>query len=114
MMMIPAGRDWPALMDLQTAGDYLGLSAGALIGLLKRENVSPVALGGRARRWRRRDLDDLVERLPACWPREAEEGPAETVQLDRALAAVERRALGRSGVNGRRIAHEVRQSHPAA
>lgn len=112
--MISAGRGWPALMTLETAGDYLGLSTGSLIGLLRRENVSPVDLGGRVRRWRRRDLDALVERLPACWPREAEEGGDETVQLDRALAAVERRAHGRRGADGGRITHEIRQSHPAA
>lgn len=112
--MFHAARGWPMLMDLSTAGDYLGLSAGALIGLLRRENVSPVDLGGRVRRWRRQDLDALVERLPACWTKEAEEGDCEAAQLDRALAAVERRAHGRGAAAGRRIAHEVRQSHSAA
>lgn len=112
--MIYAGRGWPTLMDLETAGDYLGLSAGSLISLLRRENVSPVDVGGRVRRWRRQDLDELVERLPACWPREAEEGRGEGAQLDSALAAVERRALGRRSPARGRIAHEVRQSHPAA
>jgi hypothetical protein len=112
--MMYAGRGWPALMDLETAGDYLGLATGSLISLLRRENVSPVDVGGRSRRWRRQDLDALVERLPACWPREMEEGGGKADQLDSALAAVERRALGRRAPARGRIAHEVPQSHSAA
>ncbi|MFC3077852.1 hypothetical protein ACFODL_07100 [Phenylobacterium terrae] len=104
-------KDWPALMDLATAGDYLALSPGSLINLLRRENVSPVDVGSRHRRWRRRDLDALVERLPAAWD-QGEDGPDAAV--DTALAAVERRARERRRNPNTRRSGEVRQPHPAA
>ena len=112
--MEPTARDWPALMDLATAGDYLALAPSSLLGLLRREHVSPVDLGLKLRRWRRKDLDQLVERLPLTWVQDARRDPDDRVRTDAALAAVERRsraALKRSTTRGPR---EVRQSHPAA
>jgi hypothetical protein len=90
-------REWPALMDLDTAGAYLTLAPGSLINLLRRENIAPVEVGARLRRWRRQDLDALLERLPrlasprtfAAPPR----GPED--EIDRALACVDRRAARR-------------------
>jgi hypothetical protein len=106
-------RDWPALMDLATAGDYLALAPGSLINLLRRENVSPVEIGGRLRRWRRRDLDALIERLPLQWARAPDAPTEEQTDAENALRAVERRSqLRRKPVTGGR-GHEVRQSHPA-
>jgi hypothetical protein len=113
-MMEPTARDWPVLMDLNTAGDYLALAPGSLMALLRREHVSPVDLGLRARRWRRRDLDDLVERLPLTWVQAARGDPDERTRSEAALAAVERRAeAARQRVSGRGP-REVRQSHPPA
>ncbi|WP_041373473.1 hypothetical protein [Phenylobacterium zucineum] len=107
-------RAWPALMDLDTAADYLQLRRGALLRVLARENVQAVDVGARLLRWRRRDLDDLVAHLPAygsgrqaATSRPGEEG------MDRVLAAVERRALARRGKTNR-IRHEVRESRPAS
>ena len=57
--MEPTARDWPALMDLTTAGDYLALAPNSLLELLRREHISPVDLGLKLRRWRRKDLDSL-------------------------------------------------------
>lgn len=112
--MEPTARDWPALMDLTTAGDYLALAPSSLLGLLRREHVSPVDLGLKLRRWRRKDLDDLVERLPLTWVQNARRDPDERARTDAALAAVERRARAAQQRVSRRGPHEVRPSHPAA
>lgn len=105
-------KDWPALMDLATAGDYLGLPPGSLMSLLRSWNVSPVDLGTRARRWRRRDLDSLLERLPLAWTQEEDE--ADAAAVDAAVAAVDSRAAGRRQDHSARRSREVRQPHPAA
>lgn len=112
--MEPTARDWPALMDLTTAGDYLALAPNSLLGLLRREHVSPVDLGLKLRRWRRKDLDDLVERLPLTWVRDARQDPDERTRTDAALAAVERRVRAAQQRTARRGPREVRQSHPTA
>lgn len=112
--MEPTARDWPALMDLTTAGDYLALAPGSLLGLLRREHVSPVDLGLKLRRWRRKDLDELVERLPLTWVQEARLDPDDRARADAALAAVERRARAAQQRTSRRGPREVRQSHPPA
>ncbi len=112
--MEPKTRDWPALMDLATAGDYLALAPGSLLGLLRREHVSPVDLGFKARRWRRRDLDELVDRLPMTWVQEARRDPDERTRIDAALAAVEQRTRAAQRRTSQRSSREVRPSHPAA
>ena len=93
--------DWPALMDLRTASDYLNLARGSLLGLLSREQVHPVDVGAKLRRWRRRDLDNLIERLPAYGAGRPAAPPA-APGTDVALAAVERRALRRQNLGGGR------------
>lgn len=93
--------DWPALMDLRTASDYLNLGRGSLLGLLSREQVHPVDVGAKLRRWRKRDLDNLIERLPAYGSGRTAADPG-VPGLDLALAAVERRALSRHSLGGRR------------
>lgn len=92
--MEEARRDWPALMDLGTAGDYLALKPASLLRLLGRENIQAVDVGAKLRRWRRRDLDDLIARLPPRGLRgsTAASDDKQDGNLDRALAAVERRA----------------------
>lgn len=112
--MEPTARDWPALMDLSTAGDYLAIAPGSLLSLLRREHVSPVDLGLKLRRWRRRDLDDLVERLPMTWVQGARGDPDVRRQTEAALAAVEQRARAATRRTTKRSSREIRQSHPAA
>ena len=106
-------REWPALMDLGTAGAYLTLAPGSLLSLLRREHISPVKVGARLKRWRRQDLDALVERLPRS-PTSAPDGPPQDPEdeVDVALARVDRRA-SRSRKPVRPKPDEVRQSHPA-
>jgi len=101
--------DWPALMDLATAGAYLTLAPGTAARLLARENVEPVQVGARLKRWRRSDLDQLVARL-ADPPGAFEAAAFAAVQgFDWALKAVEARAAKRRPPP-RRL-HEVRQPH---
>ena len=109
--MEPTARDWPALMDLTTAGDYLAIAPGSLLSLLRREHVSPVDLGLKLRRWRRRDLDDLVERLPMTWVQNARGDPDSRRQAEAALAAVEQRARAAKHRTAKRSTREVRPSH---
>jgi hypothetical protein len=105
-------HDWPALMDLDTAGAYLRLAPGRLVSLLRRENVAPVDLGLRLRRWRRADLDELIARLPSVGRLPDTDSCADAKQgVDWALAAVERRSV--ASRRARRRPREVRQSHPA-
>lgn len=84
-------------MDLQTAGEYLQLKPSTLASLLGRECVHAVDVGARLRRWRRRDLDTLIERLPAAGFRGSPglSNDKEEKGTERAIAAVERRALRR-------------------
>lgn len=90
--MTYAPRDWPALMDLQTASDYLALAPGSLAGFLSRQGVEPVALGARLRRWRRCDLDAVVDRLPLRSVVNPTPCQDDEIGVEWALAAVERRA----------------------
>jgi hypothetical protein len=75
-------------MDISTAAAYLRLGRRSLLRLLARENVQPLQLGLRLRRWRRADLDHLLERLPRSPG--AADGPAGDDPLA-ALEAVARR-----------------------
>lgn len=106
-------REWPALMDLGTAGAYLTLAPGSLIALLRRENIAPVDVGARLKRWRRQDLDALIERLPRSGPPAPERRTLDPEDdADTALARVERRTARRRKPMGRRP-DEIRQPHPA-
>lgn len=100
-------------MDLGTAGAYLTLAPGSLISLLRRENIAPVDVGARLKRWRRQDLDALIERLPRSGPPSSERRTLDPEdEPDTALARVERRTALRRKPMGRR-SDEIRQSHPA-
>jgi hypothetical protein len=56
---------WPALMDTLTACAYLSMGEASLKFLTAKGGVAPVDLGGPALlRWRKRDLDALVDSLP--------------------------------------------------
>ena len=95
--------DWPALMNADMAGAYFGVSASSFEVLAARRGVRPVQLDVRCKRWRRRDLDALIESLPVVQavggdaPPAA--APAHVVDLDddAALARVESFGRRRSG-----------------
>lgn len=103
-------RDWPALMDLRTAGEYLALRPSTVVRFLERQAVPAVDLGVRLRRWRKRDLDVLIARLPPYGAGDHAPSQEEGGGMDQAIEAVERRARRRRGND----CHEVRQSRPAS
>lgn len=92
--------NWPSLMDTETARAYLGgMAIASFHGLTARGGVAPVDMGFDRTFWRRRDLDDLVQRLPLRTPTKIPhevDDPAEA-----ALAAVSRRATGRGRISRR-------------
>lgn len=86
---------WPALMDEGTAAAYLALGRASLRRLLAREGVAPVRLGLRLRRWRRSDLDQLLERLPVLGVA-GDSCASRDLGVSSALERVERRVGGRA------------------
>lgn len=57
--------NWPGLMDTATASAYLSMSEASLRLLAHRVGVTPVDCGGLSMtRWRRRDLDAMIDSLP--------------------------------------------------
>lgn len=80
--------DWPALMSVELAAAYVGLSPDSFQALAARKGLRAVDLGLRALRWRRRDLDALIDRLPV----RGERAPLPAPDLaDQALQLVARR-----------------------
>jgi hypothetical protein len=58
--------DWPATMSIETACDYLDLSESSFRYVTKMAGVRQVDYFGLGvARWRRKDLDGMVDRLPA-------------------------------------------------
>lgn len=57
--------NWPALLDEDLAAAYLHMSPESFRAVTAQNKVAPVDMGLRLLRWRRRDLDALVDRLPA-------------------------------------------------
>lgn len=60
----PALPDWPALMDRAMAADYLRVSQGSFTVIAAKQNLRPVQMDVDVIRWRRRDLDALIDSLP--------------------------------------------------
>lgn len=56
--------NWPAAMDTGMAAAYVGLSEASFRALACREQVFPIDMGLSVTRWRKRDLDGLIDRLP--------------------------------------------------
>ena len=56
--------DWPALMSAEMASRYLSIDENSLAIVTAAAGVHPVDLGLDLQRWRRRDLDRLVNGLP--------------------------------------------------
>lgn len=90
-MSAVARPDWPALMDAQTAASYLSCSVDTMRGVTARAGVKPVDMGISRLRWRRKDLDALVDSLRPRGAPMASEGAPEPDPANDALAAVERR-----------------------
>ena len=59
-----SGERWPALLSLQDAAEYLGVST-QTVGRLKAAGaIRSVVVKGTLIRYRRSDLDLYIERLP--------------------------------------------------
>ncbi|MDR3510683.1 MAG: hypothetical protein P4L73_03555 [Caulobacteraceae bacterium] len=91
--------DWPALMSVEKAAAYLDVSEKTFAAMAAMNGVRPVETGFRVLRWRRRDLDQLVDSLPAKGS-DPSGGVARQPGMDSAaegLANVERLAQRRRG-----------------
>lgn len=91
--------DWPALMSAAVAGAYLGMSASSFEVLAARRGLRRVKLDVRCTRWRRRDVDALIEGLPFV---QADEREAEPAAEPDAFNDEEAAALARVASYGRR------------
>ena len=81
---------WPALMTIELACAYTSLAEASFRALAKLHWVFPVDCGGLAvTRYRRSDLDHLIDKLPL---RGAEIAPQATPARDPADLAMERAA----------------------
>lgn len=83
---------WPALLDVELACAYVGMGEQTFRAFAKLNKVTPVDTGFRMLRWRRADLDALIDRLAAVDPNSRQDAPAPDV-AEEALRSVE--ALGR-------------------
>jgi len=85
---------WPALMTTELACAYTSLARGSFQLLASKHGVLPVECAGLAvTRWRRADLDRLIDKLPA---RGAEMEPEGQPANDPAEEALRRAALRRA------------------
>ena len=87
--------DWPALMSEDLACAYLSVSSNSLRIIAMRNNVDPVDTGLEMKRWRRRDLDRLVDSLPSKRPDGSREQDPPADLAQEALARVQAAAGGR-------------------
>lgn len=84
--MIAALPDWPAMMDLDLACAYTQLGHTQFKALSAKYKITPRDLGAiRGVRWRRSDLDRMIDMLPAQG-----EPSGEIAPKDPALAALDR------------------------
>jgi hypothetical protein len=88
---------WPALLTTELACAYTCLSEMSFRLLARKGSVEPVECGGLAvTRWRRTDLDRLIDSLPArgaeIQPQEASDGAPARVVADPAEEALRRAA----------------------
>jgi hypothetical protein len=54
---------WPAALTTKRAAAYLEIGEGSLLTLTRRMGVKPLPLGLAVTRWRRADLDEMLDRL---------------------------------------------------
>jgi hypothetical protein len=81
---------WPAVMDLETASNYLSLSASTFRAVAARADIHPIDLGVRLLRYRRTDLDRMIQQTTDRTP--AEPSHADDRRQEQALARVSRRS----------------------
>lgn len=79
--------NWPKLMDTQMAASYLAIGESSFRSVAARAGIQPVDLGLSVTRWRREDLDGLVDQLP---PRGVDYPIAAESEIDPAEAALQR------------------------
>lgn len=92
---------WPALLDLEMACAYLSLGEHSFRTMAARQGLRPVETGHRVVRWRRADLDVLIDKLPVQ-SSDAGAESAEPVLVDPAADGLRRVGqLGRRGARGR-------------
>ena len=91
--------DWPALMDANLAAAYLAMSPSSFQVVAAKRGLRAVKLDVKVTRWRRRDLDALIESLPLL---QADGDGAEPAAPPAAVDADEQAALGRVLAYGRR------------
>ena len=92
--------DWPAMMAVETACAYLDLKESSFRVLMLKFGVRPVDCGMALARWRRRDLDALVDRLG---PKGLDCCPDATPAPDPADQALERAAQRAQGARRRNV-----------
>lgn len=86
---------WPALLTTELACAYTTLSASSFRAFAKLNRLEPRECAGLAvTRWRRADLDALIDSLPARGAEMPADAPPETAPVDLALQRVRRRARG--------------------
>jgi hypothetical protein len=90
----PIPPAWPALMDLATALAYCTLKEDAFRSVTGRQGVRPVDLGMSCVRYRRADLDAMLDKLTMRAPKLPDQ-PAEATGVvyelaDPAAVALER------------------------
>lgn len=87
---------WPALLNIDLACAYTCMSEDSFRFFARRYEVHPVDCAGLAvTRWRKTDLDAMIDRLPPKGAEMAPEAtPANIDPADAALARAARRARG--------------------
>ncbi len=73
---------WPALMPAEMAARYLSVSEDVLIRLSATYSVAAVELEGNLERWRKRDLERLISKLPLVQTLPGATPSARLVQLE--------------------------------
>ena len=89
----PPMPNWPALMTTELACAYTSLARASFLLLAGHHGVLPVECAGLAVvRWKRTDLDVLIDKLPARGAEMAPEGQPANDPAEEALRRAQRRA----------------------
>lgn len=87
---------WPALLDEELGAAYLSVGRSTFQGVVARAKINPVDMGAEVVRWRRVDLDRLIDSLPPrgamVEPQQPVNDPHPASAFDDALAKASRRA----------------------
>jgi hypothetical protein len=94
--------DWPAMMELEMALAYTRLGEDSFRSLLSRHGVRAVDLGNSLVRWRKADIDAMIDRLPLRQPRLGRDSPASSAGADAPIQDPAAAALDRARKRTRR------------